>query len=182
MGRRQRLSAFSIGLNRTRSRPEAILGSFEDMTSARTRVIFPSDARRKLCGKLIQRAPSGPLTRRAFELPARIPLPRYRDPRASARRSSRPRRGQGDQLASLVLTPQVRVGPFRPSQTRRRSRTIAIVRQLPIEPRAAAHSGPARRDALEGRWKPALCVITHGRILRTYDVDRQSCKFSRALA
>jgi hypothetical protein len=53
-GRRRSLSAFSIGLNRTCSRPEAILGWFEDIAmSARAGVIFRSDARRKLCGKLI---------------------------------------------------------------------------------------------------------------------------------
>jgi hypothetical protein len=33
------------------------------MTSARTRAIFPSDARRKLCGKLIQQVPVGSLRR-----------------------------------------------------------------------------------------------------------------------
>jgi hypothetical protein len=56
------------GPNRTRSRPEAILGWLEDMSSARASAVFPTDARRKFCGKLIQQVPSGRPTRSAFEV------------------------------------------------------------------------------------------------------------------
>jgi hypothetical protein len=68
----------------------------------------------------------------------------------------------------LILTRRLWVGalqPSQPSQARCRSCSITIVRQLVEEPRPDAHSSAARRNTPEGGWKPAWCVITHGKVL-----------------
>ena len=65
--------------------------------------------------------------------------------------------------------------PSQPGQTRG-FRAIVIVRQLVIELWSAAHSGAARRDALEGRQQSAWCVGRNGAMFLDHlrRADRQS--------